>query len=110
MTSKPQFVPASIYPDSKVHGANMGPFWGQQGPAGPHGGPMNEPCYLGIHNFKMDTLYTLYTTSKTWYMPNPSLNKNLGKEEPLFFSSVQLKQIIDKLKFNVKPDTCQIYS
>ena len=28
-------------PDSKVHGANMGPIWGQQDPGGPHGGPMN---------------------------------------------------------------------
>ena len=29
------------YPDSKVHGANMGPPWGQQDPDGPHVGPMN---------------------------------------------------------------------
>ena len=28
-------------PDSKVHGANMGPIWGRQDPGGPHGGPMN---------------------------------------------------------------------
>ena len=28
-------------PDSKVHGANMGPIWGQQDPGGPHVGPMN---------------------------------------------------------------------
>ena len=36
-------------PDSKVHGANMGPIWGQQDPGGPHVGPMNfaiwdDPC------------------------------------------------------------------
>ena len=29
-------------PDSKVHGANMGPIWGRQDPGGPH-----ELCYLG---------------------------------------------------------------
>ena len=29
------------YPDSKVHGAYMGPIWSRQGPGGPHGGPMN---------------------------------------------------------------------
>ena len=29
------------FPDSKVHGANMGPIWGQQDPGGPHVGPMN---------------------------------------------------------------------
>ena len=29
------------FPDSKVHGANMGPIWGRQDPGGPHVGPMN---------------------------------------------------------------------
>ena len=29
-------------PDSKVHGAHMGPTWGRQDPGGPR-----EPCYLG---------------------------------------------------------------
>ena len=29
------------YPDSKVHGTNMGPIWGRQDPGGPHIGPMN---------------------------------------------------------------------
>ena len=29
------------HPDSKVHGANMGPIWGRQDPGGPHVGPMN---------------------------------------------------------------------
>ena len=28
-------------PDSKVHGANMGPIWGRQDPDGPHVGHMN---------------------------------------------------------------------
>ena len=28
-------------PDSKVHGANMGPIWDQQEPGGPHVGPMS---------------------------------------------------------------------
>ena len=31
----------SYIPDSKVHGANMGPIWGRQDPGGPHVGPMN---------------------------------------------------------------------
>ena len=29
------------HPDSKVHGANMGPIWGRQDPGGPHVGPMD---------------------------------------------------------------------
>ena len=28
-------------PDSKDHGANMGPIWGRQDPGGPYVGPMN---------------------------------------------------------------------
>ena len=28
------------YPDSKVHGANMGPIWGREDPGGPNVGPM----------------------------------------------------------------------
>ena len=28
-------------PDSKVHGANMGPIWGRHDPGGPHVGSMN---------------------------------------------------------------------
>ena len=35
------------YPDSKVHGANMGPTWVLAAPDGPHVGPMNlaiKPC------------------------------------------------------------------
>ena len=35
------FVRGIPIPDSKVHGANMGPIWGRQDPAGPHVGPMN---------------------------------------------------------------------
>ena len=39
-TSSP-FCPGFDIPDSKVHGANMGPIWGRQDPGGPHGGLMN---------------------------------------------------------------------
>ena len=34
-------------PDSKVHGANMGPIWGRQDPGGPHVGPMNIAISAG---------------------------------------------------------------
>ena len=33
-------------PDSKVHGANMGPIWGRQDPDGPHVGPMNFAIWV----------------------------------------------------------------
>ena len=35
-------------PDSMVHGANMGPIWGRQGPGGPHVGPMNFAMWDAI--------------------------------------------------------------
>ena len=34
------------YLDSKVHGANMGPIWGQQDPGGPYVGPMNLAIWV----------------------------------------------------------------
>ena len=34
--------------DSNVHGANMGPIWDRQDPAGPHVGPMNFAIWVVI--------------------------------------------------------------
>ena len=34
------FICGIRVPDSKVHGASMGPTWGRQDPGGPHVGPM----------------------------------------------------------------------
>ena len=36
------------YPNSKVHGANMGPIWGRQDPGGPHVGPMNFAIWVDL--------------------------------------------------------------
>ena len=38
---KSEFRENDIIPNSKFHGANMGPIWGRQDPGGPHVGPMN---------------------------------------------------------------------
>ena len=35
-------------PDSKVHGANMGPIWGRQDTGGPHVGPMNFAIWADL--------------------------------------------------------------
>ena len=32
---------STAIPDSKVHGANMGPIWARQDSGGPHVGPIN---------------------------------------------------------------------
>ena len=34
------------YPDSKVHGAHLGPIWGRQDPGGPYVGPMNFAIWV----------------------------------------------------------------
>ena len=35
-------------PDSKIHGANMGPTWGHQDPGGPHVGHMKLAIWAGL--------------------------------------------------------------
>ena len=40
------------HPDSKVHGANMGPTWGRQVPGGPQVGPMNLVIWAGMFSSK----------------------------------------------------------
>ena len=40
------------FPDSKVHGANMGPIWGRQDPGGPHVGPMNFAIWVGAWQYE----------------------------------------------------------
>ena len=36
------------HPNNKIHGANMGPIWGQRNPGGPHVGPMNFAIWAAI--------------------------------------------------------------
>ena len=43
--SMPQDI-TDEYPDSKVHGANMGPTWGRQDPGGPHDSHVNLAIWL----------------------------------------------------------------
>ena len=53
-----------MIPDSKVHGANMGPIWGRQDPGGPHGGPMN----FAFRTTRLDTPETSISQQTiTWY-------------------------------------------
>ena len=36
------------FPDSRVHGASMGPIWGREDPGGPHVGLMNFAIWVGF--------------------------------------------------------------
>ena len=69
------------YPDSKVHGANMGPIWGRQDPGGSHVGPINfafwvalqlhfnfsDVCIPEVDNIIADTISRLYEPGKYMY-------------------------------------------
>ena len=59
-----------INPDSKVHGANMGPLWGRQDPGGPHVGPTNSAiwevppprCWRAWAAVRHCYIYTIFNT------------------------------------------------
>ena len=55
-------------PDGKVHGANMGPIWGQQDPGGPHVGLMNFVIRDGINYFPSprSNVHVQLETKPTW--------------------------------------------
>ena len=58
-------------PDSKVHGANMGPIWGRQDPGGPHVGPMNFAIWDVLHCAYFNFYWVSYrnyntTDKKSW--------------------------------------------
>ena len=57
-------------PDSKVHGANIGPIWVRQDPEGPHTGPMNFAFWEHNKSFRK-LLYERDTQAYTVYMSLP---------------------------------------
>ena len=68
--SRPSGSPRQEIPDSKVHGANMGPIWGRQDPGGPHVGPMS----LAIWDMLLDLClycchFLAYTSMDLWMKP-----------------------------------------
>ena len=48
-----------IPPDSKIHGANMGPTWGRQDPGGPHVGHTNLAIWAVIQELFHKTMLLL---------------------------------------------------
>ena len=51
------------YPDSKVHGANMGPTWGRQDPGGPYVGHMNLAIWVLNITFRFDRHHCSWAAS-----------------------------------------------
>ena len=50
-------------PNSKIHGANMGPIWDWQGPGGPHVGPMNFAIWANVMHTRVS--YAMSIVMKT---------------------------------------------
>ena len=68
-------APFSNIPNSKVHGANMGPIWGRQDPGGPHVCPMNFAIWDGLP--LIPTWISNHMPSKEWdEITYPFLNFN----------------------------------
>ena len=60
-----------LYPDSKVHGANMGPTWVLSAPEGPHDGHMSLAIRVGLQETGDISSRGLYKT-ELWFW-NPPL-------------------------------------
>ena len=78
-------------PDSKVHGANMGPIWGRQDPDGPHVGPMKNAIWeLVTHLVPSDYL-------NQWWLVVNYLSRYYLNQCRLINSQTWLKNIHEKL-------------
>ena len=55
----------SLYPDHKVHGANIGPIWGRQDPVGPHVSLKIFAIWVGIVSHPRVTI-VMYNSKTEW--------------------------------------------
>ena len=59
-------------PDSKVHGANMGPIWGRQDPGGPHVGPVNFAIWVNNDDLEdyleLQWMFSCHCLMLIWYL------------------------------------------
>ena len=66
-------------PDSKVHGAYIGPTWGRHDPGGPHVGPMNLVIWewLDLIAYKYGTSTWMFEYSKDVFKNGLQMNISL---------------------------------
>ena len=96
-----------LIPDSKVHGANMGPIWGRQDPGGPHVVPMNFAIWVlcGTH---LDFIYLNEKFKRNLFLSvQSSVNQHWyrewhGAEQwPLLLTWFNLSSSRDKLSYPI---------
>ena len=84
---KTKMTTQGVFPESKVHGANMGPTWVLSAPDGPHAGRMN--LAIRVHNITSH-LKDQWGHMIVSYQGHP-LNATIPLHEPIFhFSGVKL--------------------
>ena len=71
-------IESTSIPDSKVHGANIGPIWGPQDPGGPHFGSLNFAIWDGFDIGHLEHSGTNTRWLKQKFSPNgiPSVPNN----------------------------------
>ena len=70
-----------FYPDSKVHGANMGPIWGRQDPGGHHVGPMDFAIW--VVTTPADGMRDIWDIMNHWPPYESWYEGDLRHDEPL---------------------------
>ena len=84
-------ISCGCIPDSKVHGANIGPIWVLSAPEGPHVGPMN----LAIRKFSVPK--THYEISFTFASSGTSLLLYKYMVDPLY--NIHVRQVSSYLSW-----------
>ena len=113
-------------PDSKVHGANMGPIWVLSAPDGPHVGPMNLSiwaitCTRSLINTVLIRVQLFISCSLAsnkciyfllirWHQPNGHLNDVIWLAKFIAISGYQMTSfnMADEGTLRVKWPPCSI--
>ena len=77
-------------PDSKIHGANMGPIWGRQDPGGPHFGPMKFAILVWFSEVEEINVFSLF-------LPTGVLISKLIRP---FMSIIKLSKVLQVVPFS----------
>ena len=99
-----QEIICDTIPDSKVHGANMGPTWVLSAPDGPHVSP-HEPCYQGC--LVPQLLATDQRTMSRY--PMASITWSILLDNP-YVAMILLRDVSLHLEISTNNLPCQIIS
>ena len=86
------------YPDSKVHGANMGPIWGRQDPGGPNVGPMNFAIWVGIQLSTVTTRSSIIAFNTAEITTQQRSHIKLTDQTPLWSSHTKSNRLCIRSK------------